>query len=335
MRILYLTGVQLYRDRLREVNNTYRAMIFGALPDVILGGPGLCGAPASYPLHLPDYVRRVGADVVLLSDPWHDFWTPCPEYPDCPPLYSGIDDLAGIGVGLVIESGDSQFYWAETVRHLAANPRSAVAIRSEAHRWRFETPNGMGLGVLNIPSDRPILYLPHGAYDDMVAASLGVEKRYDVAVSGSLDPENYPARARVATALRLADAADLRVDWIPHPADGGTDIGPAFWRRIAASRIAVAGTNAYGCLTMRYLEIPASGALAIGDVPAEAPDLRDHMSAVDPDDGPHQILAKIREAIAAPADRVARARAHVLSRRSFRSIAAGAVGELRALWPGG
>jgi len=379
MNLLYLTGVRVYGPHLAEVNNAFRAWTVARNPSVRLGGLGFDGQPLARPVHLPDYLAALAAqgyrpDAVFLSDPWHNFWDPCADYPNCPSLYSGIDDIADMGAGLIVESGDSQFYYAETLRHLAVNPRSAVCIRALSHRWRFckhgddramvgaEQPSTLG-GVVRKDAKeacaehraaglacddltcrlirRPILYLPHGAYPEMAAVSQGVAKEVDVLFSGSDMPDSYPARGRIATALRSARAAGLTVDWLPHPSDAPPGvIGPDFWRRVARARLAVAGTNAYGNLTMRYLEIPACGTLAIGDVPVgegdAEPGWREHMVVVEPDDGPDVITDKIRAAVADPAlpERTARARDFVYRHHSFAREATRVLDEVRALVAG-
>lgn len=367
MRLLYLSAARV-AAALKETNNWPRAWTFARSPDVRIGGPGFDGTPLDRPLHLPDYVRAVGGcDAVFLSDPWHLFWEPCDDYPNCPSLYSGIDDLADMGVGVIVESGDSQFYYAETLRHLAANPRSAVCIRALSHRWRFCDPYadqefggdswawdearrgeiaalGVDVGDFGAPwrqvlGDCPILYLPHGAYPEMAAVAQGVAKEVDVLFSGSDLPDSYPCRGRLATALRSSAAAGLTVDWLPHPSDAPPGvIGTDFWRRIARARLAVAGTNAYGNLTMRYCEIPASGTLAVGDVPVGEGDVepgwREHMLAIDPTDGPFAIVDKVKAALADPvalAERTARARDFVYRHHSFAREATRVLDEVRAL----
>jgi hypothetical protein len=336
MRFLYLTGHLVYGSKLREVNNTYRAKIAGAIPGVWFGGQGF-DAPIGEPLWLPGYVRRVcpHADVVFLADPWHNFWDPCPDYPNCPPLYTGIDEL---GCPVIIESGDSQFYYAETIHHLQARPRRAVAIRALSHRWRF-SPGSKRIATDTepLPPENlsvPIFYLPHGAYPEMVEASLGVPKQCDVLFSGSDLPDSYPARARIATALRRA--TDIHTVWLPHPSDSPHDvIGPKFWKEVAGARIAVAGTNAYRNLTMRYLEIPASGTLAIGDLPYPECNVDawgDHMIDIG-DAGPDEIADMVRVLIRDQETLVARtdaARSFVLSSHYFSAEFARFLSEVKA-----
>ena len=347
MILLYLTACRVYGPRLREVNNTYRASIAGQHPGVLLGGPGF-DAPLDVPLDLPTYVKRTGADAVFIADPWHNFWDPCDTYPDCPPLFTGIDE---VDVPIVIESGDSQFYHAEIIRHLQARWNRAVCIRALSHEWRF---NYNLVPLTTEPTQPPadlrgsnVFYLPHGAYDEMVEVSRGVQKTVDVLFSGSDMPDAYPARAWIAAALRTMP--DIKVDWLPHPSDmpAGTApvIGPAFWRRIARARIAVAGTNCYRNLTMRYLEIPACGTLTIGDVPwpeGEREDLwREHMIDVTDDAMAAAIVGgqsvvrtmaqKIRDPLAMPAalaERTRVAREFVLTRHAFRAEWARVFGEI-------
>lgn len=323
MDLLYLTASRAHGGKLNEVNNWHRAVVAGAHPGVMLGGPGF-DAPVGEVLHLPDYVGRVApqADCVFVSDPSHNFWDPCDDYPNCPSLYSGIDDL---DLPVVIESGDSQFYQEEYYRHLLHRPDRAVVVRAMSHAWRFDAnlePLHGGPRPPDGIAGRPVFYLPHGAYDEMVEVARGVEKTCDVFFSGSDLPDSYPARARIARALRAAP--DIKTAWLPHPSDRPHDIiGPAFWKKIARARIAVAGTNAYGNLTMRYLEIPASGTLAIGDVPTGEAKLDawgDHMIDIGAM-GPAEIADAIRSALADPevlARRTARAREFVLSRHHFR-----------------
>ena len=340
MRLLYVTTCRVYGPRLAEVNNLYRASVAGSFPGVDLCGPGLDGAPLDAPLDLTDLVRRRAPDAVFVSDPWHNFWDPCPDYPNCPPLVTGID---GAACPVILEAGDSQFYHAEIVRHLLAgdvlDPRAAC-IRALSHGWRFDCaqyprtdeptrpPSGVSFKTF---------YLPHGAYDEMVEASRGVAKKYDVLFSGSDLPDSYPARARIAAALR--SAPDIRTRWLPHPSDQPHDvIGPKFWRALAESRIAVAGTNAYRNLTMRYLEIPACGALAVGDVPVPEGDLdawRGHMIDIG-SMSTQEIADEIRASLRDPGglvDRTARAREFVLSRHSFRAEFARLLREVEA-WIG-
>lgn len=339
MKLLYLTACRAYAGRLREVNNTYRAAIAGQHPGVTLGGPGF-DAPIGEPLDLPEYVRRYapGTDAVFVSDPWHNFWDPCPTYPDCPLLYTGIDECP---VPVVIESGDSQFYYGETINYVSGRRRDrAVAIRALSHRWRFDSMMASDatrqLGELGPPGglDCRVFYLPHGAYPEMVEAARGVSKDIDVLISGSVYPESYPARARVAEALR-EHGHGIVVKQIPHPGEGGTVIGPAFWRAIARSRFALAGTNIYRNLTMRYLEIPACGALAIGDVPhpeSEHEPWAQHMMPVG-DLPPRRIAEVIRLTLADPealARKTAKAREWVLTQHSFRAEWARVVGEIEA-----
>ena len=302
MQMLYLSGAGIYEGKLKEVNNTYRARIFGSIP----------GVTTAYPAE-PIDVRPLAAakpDVVFISDPWHNFWDPCDTYPDCPSLYEGIEDLADAGgTAIVIESGDSQFYYEETLRLLSHIPRSGVAIRSETHRFRFESRN------------RPIFYLPHGTYKEM--QHLPLEKNHDVLFSGSEHPDSYPVRARIATALRSTEN-NFNVDWLPHPSDSPHDvIGLHFWNRASFSRLGVAGTNAYKCLTMRYLELPAAGALAIGDVPSEAPCLEEHLVVVRDGMGPFEIRDAISDALHDPNyfERVRKAQEHVYAHHSFKDHA--------------
>jgi hypothetical protein len=181
-RVLYLSGAAIYREKLREVNNTYRAIIFSQQP----------GVNIFYPRETIDlfaYVSKMRPkpDVIFISDPWHNFWDPCEDYPNCPPLYTNIGALDSLDTAVVIESGDSQFYYEETLRLLSQIRRSGVAIRSEAHRFRFESRG------------RPIFYLPHGTYPGMFRRGTG--KIHDVLFSGSEHPDSYPVRARIATAL--------------------------------------------------------------------------------------------------------------------------------------
>ena len=336
MNLLYLTGARIYSPRLREVNNLYRAAHAGTLPGVTLGGPGF-DAPLPQPLPLPEYVKRFSptVDAVFLSDPWHNFWDPCADYPNCPSLYAGIENL---DLPVILESGDSQFYYAEIIKHLEAKPKKrAVAIRALSHRWRF-APSLPRL-VRNEPGppanlDTAIFYLPHGAYPEMTEAARGVEKTCDVLFSGSDLPDSYPARARIAQALRKAP--DIKTSWLPHPSDRPHDvIGPKFWRAVAGAKIAVAGTNAYRNLTMLYLEIPASGALAIGDAPwpeQERDAWGEHMIDIG-DVGPEGVAMMIREALRNPAElsrRTHAAREFVLTRHSFRAEWARVMGEIEA-----
>ena len=322
MRLLYLTGARAYAPRLKEVNNLYRAAIAGAHPGVVLGGPGF-DAPVSEPLHVPSYLARhaPNADAVFVSAPSHNFWDPCDDYPNCPSLYSGLDDVS---VPVVFESGDSQFYQEEYTRALASRHDRAVAIRALSHAWRFDPRLPPLHAGPRPPSDAPwrVFYLPHGAYDEMVEVSRGAEKTCDVFFSGSDLPDSYPARAKIAQALRAAP--DIKTSWLPHPSDHAHDvIGPAFWRKIARARIAVAGTNAYGNLTMRYVEIPACGTLAIGDAPPEE-GRRDAWGEHMIDVGTmsvSEIANAIRGALAdaaALAHRTAAAREFVLGRHRFR-----------------
>lgn len=273
MKLLYLTACRLYGPKLQEVNNTYRAAYAGKHPDVALGGPGF-GVSLDVPIYLPGYIRAwcPDADVIFIADPWHNFWDPCQDYPNCPPLYTGIDEVEQ---AVVIESGDSQFYQRETTKHLQfLGVQRSVCVRAMSHAWRFDPKihpghQGRTPSIKELPPPdliTHVFYLPHGAYEEMVYASQGIAKVYDVLFSGSELAEEYPARARLAEALR--SAPDLRVKWLAHPsATQEPVIGPAFWREIARSKLAVAGANAYRNLTMRYLEIPASGTLAIGDLP--------------------------------------------------------------------
>lgn len=344
MRLLYLTACRAYSAKLREVNNTYRAAIAGTFPGVALGGPGF-DAPVGELLPLPEYVRRYypDADVVFVADPWHNFWDPCPTYPDCPPLYSGIDE---VDRPVILESGDSQFYHREIIGHLGARPDRAVAIRALSHEWRF-SPD---LPPLTGEPTRPpadlrarVFYLPHGAYPEMVEVARGVEKDCDVLFSGSDVAASYPARARIAQALRSAPGIKTR--WLPHPSDQPHDIvGPKFWREVARARIAVAGTNVYRNLTMRYLEIPACGTLAVGDAPwpeggkasqARGEAWAEHMVLAAPQDGAGMIARKILDALADPAAlaaRTAAAREFVLSRHSFAAEWARVAGEIEQWW---
>lgn len=339
MKMLYLTGVRVYGPRLNEVNNAYRVAIAGQHPGVVIGGPGF-DAPVGEPIHLPAYVERVAADadVVFVSDPSHNFWDPCADYPNCPSLLSGIDEL---DVPVVIESGDSQFYQEEYTRHLQHRPDRAVAIRALSHAWRFDPelePSYVGARPDPSLRGRPVFYLPHGAYDEMVEVSRGIEKTVDVFFSGSDLPDSYPARARIAQALR--SAPDIKTSWLPHPSDHPhTTVGPAFWRKIARARIAVAGTNAYRNLTMRYCEIPACGTLAIGDVPSPE-GTRDewarHMIDIG-SMGTVEIANAIRAALFDTdflSRRAAQAREFVLSRHHFKIEWARVFGEIER-WIGG
>lgn len=275
MNLLYLTGCRLYGPKLLEVNNTYRAAIAGRHRGVTLGGPGF-GCSLDVPIYLPDYVEwwDEDFDVIFIADPWHNFWDPCADYPNCPPLYTGIDELE---IPVVIESGDSQFYYQETCNHLVKGARSkrAVCIRALSHRWRFR-PDELPMhdGVQRQDLDHHVFYLPHGAYDEMVEVSCGVQKTFDVLFSGSEHPSEYPARAKIAAALR--SDRSINTIWLPHPSVSRHQvIGPAFWSLIAASKIAVAGTNCFQNLTMRYLEIPACGTMPIGDLPYPESNLDD------------------------------------------------------------
>jgi hypothetical protein len=101
-------------------------------------------------------------------------------------------------------------------------------------------------------------------------------------------------------------------------------IGPAFWRRAAGAHIGVAGTNCYQNLTMRYLEIPACGTLAIGDLPrpeAEQDRWAEHMIDIGslPSEG---IVSEIRRLLVAKdelAQRTIAATEFVVSRHSFKT----------------
>ena len=312
MRVLYLSGAEMYKSKLREVNNTYRAKVFGSLPGVTVLYP-------SSPLDVFHLVANASPkpNAVFISDPWHNFWDPCVDYPNCPSLYTRIANLDELDVAVIIESGDSQFYYEETVELLRGIRRSGVAIRSKAHHWRFANKN------------KPIFYLPHGAYAEMRQADS--VKLYDVLFSGSEHPDSYPVRSRVATALRNTKHS-MSVDWLPHPSDKQHDvIGPKFWPRVAQSRLAVAGTNAFACLTMRYLEIPASGSLAIGDVPNEAECLEEFMGViVRPGMSPFDIRDAIVAAVHAPdyQTRVAAACRHAFAHHSFESHAKRVLAEI-------
>lgn len=151
-KLLYITTSRHYRPLLNEVNNTYRAAHAATIPGIVLGGPGFDGTDRHAPLHLPDYVEAHHRDVdaVFIADPWHNFWAPCDDYPNCPPLVTGIDDLE---YPVIIESGDSQFYYDETCTHLLAKPEPPLAPEpssspasplgsmpsSEPVRWSHET----------------------------------------------------------------------------------------------------------------------------------------------------------------------------------------------------
>lgn len=323
MNLLYLTGCRLYGPKLLEVNNTYRAAIAGRSSGATLGGPGF-GCSLDVPIYLPDYVEGwdQSFDAIFIADPWHNFWDPCDTYPDCPPLYTGIDELR---VPVVIESGDSQFYYQETLDHLSHAPSNrAVCIRAMSHFWRFTggDPNPLNPEE-NSKADRDhqTFYLPHGAYDEMVEASLGVPKTIDVLFSGSDHPQEYPARARIADALR--SAPDIKTHWLPHPSNTKHRvIGPEFWRLVASAKIAVAGTNVFQNLTMRYLEIPACGTMPIGDLPVPEKDADDwpiHIMDIDTMQK-DEIASHIRSFLAAPsalAIRTNAAREFVLTRHKF------------------
>lgn len=314
-KLLYLTTSRHYRPLLNEVNNTYRATYAATIPGIVLGGPGFDGTDPKEVLYLPAYVKEhhPNVDAVFIADPWHNFWDPCDDYPNCPPLVAGIDDLE---CPVIIESGDSQFYYEETCAHLLANPARAVCIRALSHAWRFDPTTETVL-----PRSMPTFYLPHGAYPEMVEVSQGVEKDIDILVSGDTSAD-YPARQRVAEALRLAP--DLNVFVLPHPSvTGHRIVGPAFWKLIARSKLALAGTNMFGNLTMRYLEIPASGSLVIGDVPTpegEQDAWGDHM--VDIGDLDASGIADLLRVTLASSGRLARrtaaAREFVLTRHTFR-----------------
>jgi len=315
IKMLYLTTSRHFRPVLNEVNNTYRAAYAATLPGVELGGPGFHGTSPKEVLYLPAYVEEhfPHVDAVFIADPWHNFWDPCDDYPNCPPLVIGIDD---VDKPVIIESGDSQFYYEETCAHLMARPQRGVAIRALSHAWRFDPSLETAL-----PRSMPTFYLPHGAYPEMVEGSRGVEKTIDILVSGDLGVD-YPARKRVDEALR--QAPDLNVFRLSHPSvTGHRIVGPAFWQLIAKSRLALAGTNMFGNLTMRYLEIPACGSLAIGDVPlpeGEHDPWADHMVNIGDLDA-DGIADLLRVTLSSPdllAAKSAAAQEFVLSHHTFR-----------------
>lgn len=320
MNLLYLTACKLYGPHLNEVNNTYRAIYAARHHGVVLGGPGF-DVPLGYPIYLPEYARRryPDCDCVFIADPWHVFWDSKYEYPNCPTIYTGIEDL---DLPLIIESGDSQFYYEEIISLLTQWEKRSVCIRAMSHRWRFDpSEDGHVQNEVGPPEslDAPIFYLPHGAYDEMVEASRGRTKCLDVLFSGSEHAESYPARAKIAEALRSMNG--IEVGWIPHPSSGHRVIGPAFWKLIASAKLAVAGTNAYKNLTMRYIEIPACGTMVIGDLPDPESDTepwRDHIVNVG-GKSTNEISELIRETLSSENldRRTTRAREFILSRHKF------------------
>ncbi len=281
-RALVLAHVGLFRDRL-DRSHFYRYEALSRRPGVTLFGPGLPGYRSG--MTLAEAVKFACGD----------------EWPDvvvhgCDPRASGIPLVTGLAnapVPTAIELLDSWAFPDDQVRFVREQ-RFAMGLMQEAgHHLDYYRQRCPGVEFVWAPN----------AVNTSLFRDHGLDKEYDVIVYGNLDPGVYPLRARLARLLQRQQ--EFRVQTIPHPGYypapermPATVSGEGLSRAINRSWLALATCSVYRCLLTKYLEIAASQALVIGDLPESARDTfgDDYLSLSFGDDD-EEVLRKIRHTL--------------------------------------
>ncbi len=259
--------------------------------DLVLWGPGLDGYVAGRPLDA--VARDVDADLILLPDfhhgvpgLWDRLW-PGAERAHCPVVFH----LGDFGSALDQRREVIERYQPDAV--LLSYPPS----RLDAYGDVLERH-----GVRS-------LVVPWGFDASLFAGEPRGDRDIDLLVCGCETPESvYPVRVRVKRAARsLADRYHV-VDldhpgyWETSPFVGGR--GQAqFADLLRRTKVATTGL-AFGCLSRKYYEAAAAGAVGVGDLPADEQDaarFADCSLVVDPSWDEDRIAAELVSVLDDPA----------------------------------
>jgi GT2 family glycosyltransferase/tetratricopeptide (TPR) repeat protein/2-polyprenyl-3-methyl-5-hydroxy-6-metoxy-1,4-benzoquinol methylase/glycosyltransferase involved in cell wall biosynthesis len=253
LKLLVIAHVGFFRNRL-DKSHFYRYEALARQPGVTLFGPGLPGYRPGLSVQEAVEIACAGVwpDVILHGGDLRASNEPL------------VHGLAEAPVLTALELLDS---WTFVDRQIAfiRSQRFAVGLMQEAGHH-------LALYQQHCP-DTAFFWTPN-AVNTQLFLDHGQSKDYDIIVYGSISPDVYPLRARLAKLL--SRQGDLRVRYIEHPGyypeTGMANIfsGEKLSREINRAWIGVATRSIYQCFLMKYLEIAASHALVAGDLPDSA-----------------------------------------------------------------
>jgi len=114
-----------------------------------------------------------------------------------------------------------------------------------------------------------VVWVPHAASGDFLIP-YNAEAQNAIFLSGALSHFHYPLRLRMKA---LADSGAYPIAFQPHPGYhnnfdhevGSTRVGPGFARQMNLYRAAFTDSSKHKYALAKYFEIPATGALLLGD----------------------------------------------------------------------
>lgn len=244
-------------------------------------------------------------------------------------------DLASCGIPRAVWMDDTFTAPVERIRWLrGVQPRLACVTQ-----WRGAAPYAWHI-------EGRVLWLPHGVDAELFAPSRDDASRdVDLLLFGAMDRRVYPFRYRIA---RLLDRfKDLQVARMPHPgyasraanADGAGAIAAqsALAAALSRSKLAFVDGTRRSLLLLRYLEVPAAGAEALGPIPGDHADILDPLvTPLDPTSTDAELERAIRGRLEGWLERAherAARRAMIVEQHSWRNRGARLARALREELP--